>query len=102
MYAVGSLFVRGLAFRPAMPSIVELGLARNEFAPASDGGVLVRDCAQREYESPLSSPGAILEAHPTGGAMPRTWRLASPVVVTALLVVVASFPLRAIRPAILM
>jgi hypothetical protein len=34
--------------------------------------------------------------------MPRTWRLASPVVVTALLMVVASVPLRAIGPAILM
>ena len=54
------------------------------------------------YESPLSCPRAMLEAHPTGGAMPRTWRLASPVVVTALLMVVASFPLRAIGPAILM
>ena len=34
--------------------------------------------------------------------MPRTWRLASLVVLTALLVVVTSVPLRAIGPAILM
>src|SRR4029079_5909895 len=40
--------------------------------------------------------------HATGGTMPRSWRPASIVVVTALLVMFTSIPLRAIGPAILM
>jgi hypothetical protein len=53
------------------------------------------------YESPLSCHVLCSGHHPTGDTMRRIWCLASRVVVTALLIVVTSVPLRAIGPAIL-